>query len=218
VLTAAHCLPFFPPCASFSDLSERTYKNLLGPIGQKRTIWAECLFVDPISDIAVLGSPDNQALSANADAYLKFTEHVSAVTLRDARTAKRGYSLRGDWFACSVSVQFAFDGRSSLWVKESAEGIAGGMSGSPIVADGHAIGMVCTGPHKYGVPHPFSVMAARRGAHHATWRVMRTRKRLDAPETIRHLASALRELRHDLFVQPNVHLCRATLPSFLTPS
>jgi hypothetical protein len=62
VITAAHCLPSFPPCLSFSDVSERTYKALLGPLGQEPTVWAECVFVDPIGDIAVLGAPDGQEL------------------------------------------------------------------------------------------------------------------------------------------------------------
>jgi hypothetical protein len=32
VITAAHCLPYFPPCMSFSGIEERTYTRLLGPI------------------------------------------------------------------------------------------------------------------------------------------------------------------------------------------
>jgi hypothetical protein len=42
---------------------------LIGPLGAKASIWTECLFVDPIADIAVLGPPDNQSLSAEAEAY-----------------------------------------------------------------------------------------------------------------------------------------------------
>jgi hypothetical protein len=55
VITAAHCLPFFPPCASISHREERTYEALLGPLGDQPTVWTECLFADPIGDIAVLG-------------------------------------------------------------------------------------------------------------------------------------------------------------------
>jgi hypothetical protein len=59
VITAAHCLPRLPPSLSFSFIEERTYAKLLGPIGRKRTpVWAECCFVDPIADLAVLWSPD----------------------------------------------------------------------------------------------------------------------------------------------------------------
>src|SRR5258708_31035148 len=42
VITAAHCLPFFPPCHAFSYLQDRTYKALLAPLGQEPTVWAEC--------------------------------------------------------------------------------------------------------------------------------------------------------------------------------
>jgi hypothetical protein len=69
VVTAAHCLPFFPPCISASHTEERTYKGLLGQLGEEPTVWAECLFVDPISDLAVLGPPDGQALSDETTAY-----------------------------------------------------------------------------------------------------------------------------------------------------
>jgi hypothetical protein len=33
VLTASHCLPFFPPCHRVSYLEERTCKALLAPLG-----------------------------------------------------------------------------------------------------------------------------------------------------------------------------------------
>lgn len=33
VITAAHCLPEFPPCHGASFLEERTYGNLLGLLG-----------------------------------------------------------------------------------------------------------------------------------------------------------------------------------------
>src|SRR4051812_42132562 len=62
IITAAHCLPHFPPCASFSDTSERTYQDLVGELDGETAVWAECLFVDPISDLAILGPPDNQEL------------------------------------------------------------------------------------------------------------------------------------------------------------
>jgi hypothetical protein len=74
VITAAHCLVAddrpLPPAHPWSYTAERTYPGLLGPLCEaKPTVWAECLFVDPIADIAVLGSPDNQELSDEAEAY-----------------------------------------------------------------------------------------------------------------------------------------------------
>lgn len=32
-------------------------------------MWAQCLFVDPVADLAVLGCPDNQFLPRQADAF-----------------------------------------------------------------------------------------------------------------------------------------------------
>ena len=55
--------------SSRAPLEEQTYRELLAPLGKKPTVWATCLFVDPMADIAVLGKPDNQALSDEADAY-----------------------------------------------------------------------------------------------------------------------------------------------------
>ena len=62
VITARHCLPRLPPSHTGSYLEGRTNKRLLGPPDAEPTVWAECLFVDPISDLAVLGAPDSQAL------------------------------------------------------------------------------------------------------------------------------------------------------------
>jgi hypothetical protein len=42
---------------------------LLAPLGKKPAIWGQCLFTDPVADIAVLGSPDEQSLSKEAEAY-----------------------------------------------------------------------------------------------------------------------------------------------------
>src|SRR5215831_14238288 len=84
VITAAHCLPFFPPCHAASDLSERTYKTLLGPLGQESTVWAECLFVDPIGDIAVLGKPDGQELFEQCDAYEALVMAIRPLRIADA--------------------------------------------------------------------------------------------------------------------------------------
>jgi hypothetical protein len=69
VITAAHCLPQMPPAHGASYTEERTYSDLLGPLGAETTVWAECLFADPVADIAVLGEPDSQELYEQARAY-----------------------------------------------------------------------------------------------------------------------------------------------------
>jgi hypothetical protein len=48
-------------------------------------------------------------------------------------------SLDGNWFTCS-----ARHSGGAFWLYDAAEGIKGGMSGSPIIAEnGSAIGVVC---------------------------------------------------------------------------
>jgi hypothetical protein len=63
VITAAHCLPVDdagyhrpPPAIPAMGLDEKTYSNLLGALGTEPSVWCECLFVNPVSDIAVFGS------------------------------------------------------------------------------------------------------------------------------------------------------------------
>src|ERR1700738_867778 len=160
VITAAHCLPRFPPCHAASYTEERTYAALLAPLGDRPTVWAECLFADPIGDVAVLGWPDDQELSDEAAKYEALMETTAPFAINDAPTECQAQllALDGQWFRCAV--QHINDG--PLWVSKAMKGIAGGMSGSPIVADdGSAIGIICTSSggadldkHTEGGPNP----------------------------------------------------------------
>ena len=141
IITAAHCLPFFPPCMSFSDLEERTYQKLLAPIDDEPVVWTECLFVDPIGDIAILGPPDDQELSDEWDRYNSMLEPLDAFVIGDApeETAAWLLSLDKKWCQCNVRHL-----AGPLWLSGATEGIHGGMSGSPVILnDGTAIGVVC---------------------------------------------------------------------------
>ena len=143
VVTAAHCLPSFPPPAAIVGYDERTYQNLLGVIDGEPSVWCELLFADPVSDIAVLGQPDNQALYDQADAYVSLV--WDAFELAVSEPADRGRAwllgLDGEWGQCIV----IHAGQGSLWIEGAANGIVGGMSGSPILNDeGAAIGVLGT--------------------------------------------------------------------------
>jgi hypothetical protein len=157
VITAAHCLPHQPPAiGGISYTYECTYQKFLGPLGSKRHgVWAECLFADPVGDIAVLGEPDNQEMSEKADAYGRLVAHrpftISDVPLPRQKVPAKLLSLDGRWFDCAVE-NF---GRA-LWIEDVAENIASGMSGSPIIdANGSAVGIVCTssGPNPHLAAH-----------------------------------------------------------------
>ncbi len=133
VITAAHCLPSVPPALSGFGLEARTYGSLLARRGEEPRAWAVCRFVDPIADIAVLGSPDNP----HADDYQALMGTATALSFGDAVrrpvnfwAPARLLSLDGRWFSCTIR---HFGG--PLWITHAAERVLGGMSGSPIVAE-----------------------------------------------------------------------------------
>jgi len=119
---------------------------------------ATCLFADSIADIAVLGQPDNQALSDETDAYDELVEDMTTLAVADAPaqgserltfgerqvnkpTPRAGparvLSLKGRWLQGHV------ERRGSRLKFEPQKYFASGMSGSPIIdAAGAAIGIV----------------------------------------------------------------------------
>ncbi len=135
---------------SISNTEERTYAKLLAPLGDKPSVWAECLFVDPIGDIAVLGPPDCQDFYEESKAYDDLIEAESVTPLTVAPPAKKGWllSLDGVWFRCAIQhKKFGL-----LWLGELEGKIANGMSGSPIISTtGAAVGVVCVGSRR---PNP----------------------------------------------------------------
>jgi Trypsin-like peptidase domain len=160
IISAGHCLPNLPPSHGASDISERTYAKLVGPLGAEPTVWVECVFVNPVDDLAVLASPDNQALWEEAeqyDALLAGTQPISigSLTFDRERVSRLGHSfpappkaqsgaymlsLEGEWISCRVTSR----GRA-LWLDDATQPIQAGMSGSPVISpDGAAIGVVCT--------------------------------------------------------------------------
>ena len=140
VLTVAHCLPHLPPCSLMSHGEERTYKHSLGVIGQHAKVWAQCLFADPVSDIAILGSPDYQTFFEQSDQWKTFIQALKPIPIRRPRLGETIYmlSLRGEFVSGvihSVNEQF-------LNIESTGDLIQPGMSGSPILnEDGHAVSL-----------------------------------------------------------------------------
>jgi hypothetical protein len=70
VVTGAHCLPRLPEPCSARFTEEVTYQRILGGLLDREPIVsAECLFVDPIADIAVIGKPDYELFGEEAQRY-----------------------------------------------------------------------------------------------------------------------------------------------------
>ena len=156
VLTAAHCLPHFPPCHPFSYTHERTYASLLGLLGEKPSVWAECLFCDPIADIAVLGEPDAQ-IGDEWEEYSALIDELPALSI--ARLPSKAIehsvsvlSLDGQWIAGTgrsgqrFHVQGEFLTKRFYMLIGIEALVASGMSGSPILSgNGSAVALVSTG-------------------------------------------------------------------------
>jgi hypothetical protein len=141
VITAAHCLPHLPPAHAGAANLERTYPSLLGTLEDGETsVAAECEFVDPVADIAVLGRPDYQLPGDVADAFDALTETAPVVQIGEARNGD-GYvlSLEGHWISTKLEKDFW---GNSLLIDPTEEG----MSGSPILnLAGRAVGVVVIG-------------------------------------------------------------------------
>jgi hypothetical protein len=95
VVTAAHCLPKLPPAHAVSYFEDRTYENLLEPLGCKTNVWAECLFADPVADIALLTAPDNQELYDQAESFENLVNCCRPLEIGDARSGQ-GWMLSLD--------------------------------------------------------------------------------------------------------------------------
>jgi hypothetical protein len=143
IVTAAHCLPKFPPATAAAYLHERTYEGLLGDLdGSRKDVWAECLFADPVADVAVLGCPDTQELGDEADAYSALTDDAPILRIGKARKGSGWVlALDGHWMRTNIEVLSGMGG-ASLWIDATEPG----MSGSPILNDARlAVGIVALG-------------------------------------------------------------------------
>jgi len=141
VVTAAHCLPRLPPAHGMSSTQERTYANLVGPLDALRaTVWAECLFVDVIADLAILGGPDVQELNTESEEYAELIESAPPLGIR-ASTGGAAWilGLEGHWLKCTLERHR----RGTFNLTAGAKAIQSGMSGSPIIQGGAAVGVVC---------------------------------------------------------------------------
>jgi hypothetical protein len=132
IVTAAHCLPRLPPAGMSSRPEERTYANLLGPLGEAPTAWCECLFVDPVADVAVLGEPDVGALPDEIkahEAYEALLEGRPALQLTRATSESAGWllTLDGSWERREIPFVGA--------VVQMDGPLPGGMSGSPLLSE-----------------------------------------------------------------------------------
>jgi hypothetical protein len=149
VITAAHCLPHLPPAHPGSYTEERTYPALLGAHGATQgSIAIECVFADPIADLAVLTRADGQAgYDEDDDAFDALIEGCTPfpVGALSGPTDAWLLTLDGTWIACGIRPN-EYGPPRSVTLIGAGPGNAGGTSGSPIVtAQGAAVGVISLG-------------------------------------------------------------------------
>lgn len=141
VITAAHCLERLPPAHAASDLADRIYPAILGQLGEEPVVSAECLFVDPISDLAVLGEPDHQCAPDEWSNYQEFIKTVGVIPIADThgKASAKVLTLNGAWADCRITAS-----SGPIWLHDVTT--ESGMSGSPILnANLSAIGVLVVG-------------------------------------------------------------------------
>jgi hypothetical protein len=145
VITAAHCLPRLPPAHPCSYVEERTYVPLLGLRHAESSVAAQCVFVDPIADVAVLSAPDSQGLPEQFFAYEALVESVTPLPIASVLGACDVALLThmDTWDLCTVRPDESDQCSRSLVLVDASSGIAAGCSGSPIIdMAGRALGVV----------------------------------------------------------------------------
>ena len=120
------------------------------------SVCAACAFVDPVADVAVLRQIDYQAAADLAEQWDALMDRRVPLAILDrpsrAYLAEPGFwrgsaqiiSLDRRAIPCVVPCVTGdlADMGSPLWIEDAAEPITGGMSGSRILAEGAAIGVL----------------------------------------------------------------------------
>ena len=143
VVTASHCLPHAPKVFSGVDYQLATYPKLLGSLREEPSVWTQCLFFDPVADVAVLGEPDDQDLSDEWDGYYALVRGRKPFATATPESGE-AYMLGLDgvtWKPTTLEVHVTIGG-TGLSTGETL----GGQSGSPILdRKGRAVALVSMG-------------------------------------------------------------------------
>lgn len=141
ILTAAHCIDF--SCEGWMALGDYYIEKIKTC---ERELKVAPMAVEPVSDLAVLGSLDDQVFTKEAEDFEKFCKHTKPLPLcrRDFELFQKFrvhiYTHEGEWVTGSA-MQCCED--AEILSVEADEQIEGGTSGGPIINDsGDLVGIV----------------------------------------------------------------------------
>jgi hypothetical protein len=139
IVTAAHLLPNLPPAHGDPRPEDKIYP-VVGPLDcETPSIKTECLFANPVADLAILGEADVEVYEEgeNEDAFLDLVEEAIALSLTRLTNPLSGWllSLDNQWAPCTLKL------RHGLWISDAVE-LKCGMSGSPILLKDGGVGGV----------------------------------------------------------------------------
>jgi hypothetical protein len=143
VITSGNCLPWIPPCDNGWCFERRIYPDLLGPLDGGRSVSAQCCFVDPIADVAVLCFPGGKGWADERDSFRTLVNAGTPLPIGRPPEVSLVWmpSIDGRWIAKALEYdgrQLGFEGHYQF-VPE--------LAGAPIVMDdGSAIGVLCVDP------------------------------------------------------------------------
>ena len=146
ILTAAHCVPWSGQGQMPLRFGYYFLVNMITADGQRLT--GQVVAVEPVSDIAVIASPDNQTFPKEAEAFDLFAQSVNPLPL-SSKEFPFGQPFQihilthtGDWLSGEAS-QWAEN--APTLVTETDPAIEGGTSGSAVLSDtGEVLAVVST--------------------------------------------------------------------------
>ncbi len=144
IITAAHCLDW--NCTGMMTLGERYLERIATGHGD---LIANTLAVEPVTDCAVLGCPDNQTFYAEAQAFDDFCERITPLTLH--RRPLIPFKPFPVWIRTHLRTWVSgtatyYGGDCGTFAYQTDIEILSGTSGGPIVNHaGELVGVVSNG-------------------------------------------------------------------------
>jgi hypothetical protein len=144
IITAAHCVDW--DCSGRMAQGEFYLSNITTGSGD---LLADTVAVEPVSDIAVLGCPDNQSFPDESDAFDELCERIAPVKL--LKRTPKAFKPFPVWirthFKNWVAGNATYYGSNSTFAYKTESEILCGTSGGPIVNHaGELVGVVSHGP------------------------------------------------------------------------